>query len=176
MLLLNELTHLQEIFSSEQKLNDTVGKLTYTDEANAMFMHASNKVDKLVSFFESNVQNLQFSEQSAYFASLNLINLVGNPYKDLDKRVIRWVDRIFEEHTSSAIIKYLKAIVFEIIQKKENESESLIFEAMKSDPELVMHVFEKSIIVFEKILDHSTILKRFMTVPRIFQRNCTTTR
>ena len=128
MLLLNELTHLQEIFSSEQKLNDTVGKLTYTDEANAMFMHASNKVDKLVSFFESNVQNLQFSEQSAYFASLNLINLAGNPYKDLDKRVIRWVDRIFEEHTSSAIIKYLKAIVFEIIQKKENESESLIFE------------------------------------------------
>jgi hypothetical protein len=162
MLLHEESTYFMEFFFSKQKLNDTVDKLTLTDEENARFMHASNKVDKLVSFFENNVQNLQFSEQSAYFVSLNLMNLAGNPYKDVGKRVIRWVDRIFEEHTSSAIIKYLKA-TGQIIQNNRivDYAESLIFEAMKSDPELVMHVLEESIIMFEKLLDHPTILKRF---------------
>ena len=55
---------------------------------NARLTHTANKVDKLVSLFEGNVQTLQFSEQSSYFVSLNLINLLSNPYKDVGKRII----------------------------------------------------------------------------------------
>ena len=131
---------------------------------NARLTHTANKVDKLVSLFEGNVQTLQFSEQSSYFVSLNLINLLSNPYKDVGKRIIEWIDRIFEEHTTSAIIKYLKATSIQLFQKNkvvDYDPESLTFEAMKSDPELVMHILEKNIIVSEKLFDHPAILKRF---------------
>jgi hypothetical protein len=53
MFLHDELTYLWEQLQLE-----TTGKLSFTDEVNATLMHTANKVDKLVSLFEGNVQRL----------------------------------------------------------------------------------------------------------------------
>jgi tetratricopeptide (TPR) repeat protein len=150
------------VYKNNPKVKAIVSNSTPPDEDTRRFTHTSKKVEQLLSLFESNIQSLQFSEQSAYIVSLIFNNILLYPHKDVSKRLTEWIEHLFKEYTDSDIIKF---VYVSVIHKGDPDPQSLMFEAIKNDPQLITHVLDKYAITFQRFLDRPVILKYLYDFP-----------